>query len=156
MESGIPLTMKSEIQVSLKKNLEFSPWNPESKAWSPNSKTVLDSLIWGHTSCFRLDCFPARLKLELFALQDLSTNRSLGIMFETINFPRRISNEKTWKLTGITNRPELKVMFRRLATTIFSATQHYNIVAALFLMVATLLQQCYAVLRSKSSLRIVT
>ena len=77
-------------------------------------------------------------------------------MFETINFPRRISNEKTWKQTGITNRPELKVMFRRLATTIFSATQHYNSVAALFLMVATLFQQCYAALRSKSSLRIVT
>ena len=38
---------------------------------------------------------------------------------------------------------------RRFATTIFSATQHYNIVATLF-------QHCYAVLRSKSSLRIVS
>ena len=41
-------------------------------------------------------------KLELLALQDLSTNRSLGNIFEIINLPRRISREKTWKQTGIT------------------------------------------------------
>ena len=40
-------------------------------------------------------------KLELFALQDLSTNRSLGNMFETINFPRRIlSKEKNMETDG--------------------------------------------------------
>ena len=151
MESGIPLTMKSEIQVSLKKNLEFSPWNPESKAWSPNSKTVLDSLIWGRDFMLQTRLFPGASKTRV-----VRASRPVDQPFTWINFPRRISNEKTWKQTGITNRPELKVMFRRLATTIFSATQHYNIVAALFLMVATLFQQCYAVLRSKSSLRIVT
>ena len=45
---------------------------------------------------------------------------------------------------------------RRFATTIFSATQHYNIVATLLRMVATLFQHCYAMLRSKSSLRVVS
>ena len=44
----------------------------------------------------------------------------------------------------------------RFAMTIFSATQHYNIVATCFRMIATLFQHCHAVLRSKSSLRIVT
>ena len=43
----------------------------------------------------------------------------------------------------------------RFATTIFSATQRYNIVATLIQMVATLFQHCNAVLRKKSSLRIV-
>ena len=37
----------------------------------------------------------------------------------------------------------------RFATTIFSARQHYNIVATLFLTVATLFQHCYAVFSSK-------
>ena len=45
---------------------------------------------------------------------------------------------------------------RRFATTSFSATQHYNIVATLLRMVTTLFQHCYAMLRSKSSLRIVS
>ena len=36
---------------------------------------------------------------------------------------------------------------RLFATTIFSATQHYSIVATSFRMVATLLQHCNAVLR---------
>ena len=49
----------------------------------------------------------------MLALQDLATNRLLGSMLETINFPRRISKEKTWKQTGITNRPELRVMLYR-------------------------------------------
>ena len=44
----------------------------------------------------------------------------------------------------------------RFATTIFSAAQHYNIVVTLFRMIAILFQHCHAVLRSKSSLRIVT
>ena len=39
---------------------------------------------------------------------------------------------------------------------IFSAAKHYNVVATLFRMVATLLQHSYDVLRSKSSLRIVS
>ena len=30
--------------------LESSTWNPESPAWSPQSKTVLDSLTWGEVS----------------------------------------------------------------------------------------------------------
>ena len=42
----------------------------------------------------------------------------------------------------------------RFATTIFSARQHYSIVATMFPTVATLLQHCYAVFSSKSSLRI--
>ena len=37
----------------------------------------------------------------------------------------------------------------RFATTIFSARQHYNIVATLFPTVATLFQHCYAVFSSK-------
>ena len=37
----------------------------------------------------------------------------------------------------------------------FSARHHSNIVAILFRMVATLFQHCYAVMRKKSSLRIV-
>ena len=41
----------------------------------------------------------------------------------------------------------------RFATTIFRATQHYNIVATLFRMVATLFQHCYAVWRSNLSCR---
>ena len=44
---------------------------------------------------------------------------------------------------------------RRFATTIFSTTHHSNIFATLFRMVATLFQHCYAVMRKKSSLRIV-
>ena len=44
---------------------------------------------------------------------------------------------------------------RRFATTIFSATQRCNIIATLFRMVSTLFQHCNAVLRQKSSLRIV-
>ena len=44
---------------------------------------------------------------------------------------------------------------RRFATTIFSATQRCNIIATLFRMVPTLFQHCSAVLRQKSSLRIV-
>ena len=44
---------------------------------------------------------------------------------------------------------------RRFATTIFSATQRCNIVATLFRIVTTLFQHCLAVLRQKSSLRIV-
>ena len=44
---------------------------------------------------------------------------------------------------------------RRFATTIFSATQRCNIVATLFRIVTTLFQHCLAVLRKKSSLRIV-
>ena len=43
----------------------------------------------------------------------------------------------------------------RFATTIFSATQRYNIVAALFRMATTLFQHCNNVLRWKSWLRIV-
>ena len=44
---------------------------------------------------------------------------------------------------------------RRSATTIFSATQHCNIVATFFWMVTTLFHHCNAVLRQKSSMRIV-
>ena len=44
---------------------------------------------------------------------------------------------------------------RRFATTIFSATQRCNIIATLFRMVTTLFPHCNAVLRQKSSLRIV-
>ena len=44
---------------------------------------------------------------------------------------------------------------RQLAATIFSATQGCIIVATLFRMVVTLFQYCIAVLRKKSSLRIV-
>ena len=43
----------------------------------------------------------------------------------------------------------------RFATTIFSAKQHYNIVATLIQMVATLFQHWNGVLRKKSLLRIV-
>ena len=45
---------------------------------------------------------------------------------------------------------------RQFAMTIFSATQHYSIVATLFRMVATLFQHCNAVLRWKSSLYLVS
>ena len=44
----------------------------------------------------------------------------------------------------------------RFVTTIFSATQHYNIVATLFRTAAILFQHCNTVLRKKSSLRIVS
>ena len=44
---------------------------------------------------------------------------------------------------------------RRFATTTFSATQRCNIVATLFRIVTTLFQHCLAVLRKKSSLRII-
>ena len=30
-----------------RQRLKSSAWNPESMAWSPESKTVLDSLSWG-------------------------------------------------------------------------------------------------------------
>ena len=43
----------------------------------------------------------------------------------------------------------------RFATTIFSATERCNIVVTLFGIVTTLFQHCNALLRSKSSLRIV-
>ena len=43
----------------------------------------------------------------------------------------------------------------RFATTIFRATQRCNIVATLFQIVTTLFQHCNAVLRKKSSLRII-
>ena len=43
----------------------------------------------------------------------------------------------------------------RFATTIFNPTHHFNIIATLFRMVATLFQHCYSVLRKNSSLRIV-
>ena len=50
----------------------------------------------------------------------------------------------------------LKVMLHgRFAMTIFNATHHFKIVATLFRMVATSFQHCSAVLRKKSSLRIV-
>ena len=38
---------ESGIQVPLKKNAESSSLNPESTAWNPESKSALDSLIWG-------------------------------------------------------------------------------------------------------------
>ena len=59
---------------------------------------------------------------------------------------------------GIRQRRAHNVMLhltRRFATTIFSATQRCNIIATLFRMVTTLFQHCNAVLRQKSSLRIV-
>ena len=46
---GIPLTIGIRGQVSLRKNLEYSTWNPESTAWNPECKTVLDSLTWGES-----------------------------------------------------------------------------------------------------------
>ena len=48
-ESRIP-QMKSRIQVPLTKKLEFSAYNSESLVWNPESKTVLDNLIW--VTCF--------------------------------------------------------------------------------------------------------
>ena len=32
---------------STKNYLEYGYWNPESKGWNPEFKTVLDSLTWG-------------------------------------------------------------------------------------------------------------
>ena len=49
LESGSHLRLESEIQVPLTKNPESSCWNLESTAWNPESRTVLDSLIWGDT-----------------------------------------------------------------------------------------------------------
>ena len=34
--------------------LESSTWNQESTAWNPESKTVLDLLIWGDTEHFKM------------------------------------------------------------------------------------------------------
>ena len=41
-ESGIPRTIGIQNPSSTDKD-----WNPESTAWSPESKTVLDFLTWG-------------------------------------------------------------------------------------------------------------
>ena len=50
--------------------------------------------------------------------------------------------------TAMKNVAVLKVIYTgRFETPIFSATQHYNIVATLFRMLATLFHHCYALLR---------
>ena len=36
------------------KKLESITWNPESTAWTPESKTDLDFLIWGDTKHFKM------------------------------------------------------------------------------------------------------
>ena len=57
----------------------------------------------------------------------------------------------------IISLPWLKVMLHRtIRNDDFSATQPYNNVATLFRTVAALFQYCNSVLRSKSSLRIVS
>ena len=49
LESGIPITIGNQIQVPLTDRLlESSAWNLESTVWNPESRTVLDSLIWGY------------------------------------------------------------------------------------------------------------
>ena len=82
----------------------------------------------------------------------------LYLSFKDLQIPcekheRSISQKFVWCLVNVASRWWYT---RRFATTIFSATQHYNIVATSLRMVATLFQHCYAVLRSKSSLRIVS
>ena len=47
LESGIPLTIRIRNPSSTEKDLESSNWNPESTAWIPESKSVLDSLTRG-------------------------------------------------------------------------------------------------------------
>ena len=42
-ESGISL--KTEVEVSLTRNLEFSTWNAEFRTRNPEAKIVLDYLI---------------------------------------------------------------------------------------------------------------
>ena len=71
----------------------------ESGLQSVESKIQLP-IYGGETSCFRHDCFPRVSKLQLCALRDLFTNRSLGNTFDTINFPRRISKEKNMETDG--------------------------------------------------------
>ena len=43
-ESGISL--KTEVQVSLTRNLEYSTWNAEFRTRNPEAKIILDYLIW--------------------------------------------------------------------------------------------------------------
>ena len=43
-EAGVPLNPESKFHWQ---TLECSTWNPESTAWNPQSKTVLDSFTWG-------------------------------------------------------------------------------------------------------------
>ena len=45
----IPITIGNQIQVPLTDRLlESSAWNLESTVWNPESRTVMDSLIWGY------------------------------------------------------------------------------------------------------------
>ena len=58
LDLGIRNTELQEIQTATdnwnpeskltEKDLESSTWNPETTAWNPESKTVLDSLPWGN------------------------------------------------------------------------------------------------------------
>ena len=48
-ESGITLTIGIQNPGSIDKDWNPVPGNPESTAWNPESKSVLDPLTWGDT-----------------------------------------------------------------------------------------------------------
>ena len=52
-ESGIPLTIEIQNPTFTEKDCKCY-WYPESTAWNPESKTVLDFLIWGDRYSFAI------------------------------------------------------------------------------------------------------
>ena len=70
--------------------------------------------------------------------------------FKTLLTRIRLKKIRGFKNVWIHPSTALRWCYKgRFATTVFSARQHYNIVATLFPTVATLFQHCYAVFSSK-------